>query len=152
VQDAGGFQDAEACVRQRGRAPTASVRRADKVGNEAEGVGDGERQRIAQRDHGIRWVVERQHELAAVGQDTAQLDQGGIDVRPSGEVVERRVRDHQIERRGREGQAPHVGNRAPYRAPRAGVARDRDGVVDGDGRPATLVQVRQQSGAGGLVE
>ena len=55
------------------------------------------RERLAERDDGVRGVVEREHEAAAGTKHARQLPDGNGDVALVIEVVERRVRDDRIE-------------------------------------------------------
>ena len=102
------------------------------VRDETAAVKERARDAIAEPDDGVRVVVERDDEEAAGPEDTRELDESAIDLGEAGEVVERRVRDDDVDGSVVERQLLHVGDRRlETRMPDTGrLHDDRGGDVD----------------------
>ena len=109
VQEVGRRRHLEAGVDEHLTALRLVEGHADVEGDEAGAAGDRVRQRVAEADERVAWVVECQDERTTGAEHAAQLMHGCDDVVPRPEVVEGGGREHAVERGVSERERTHVG-------------------------------------------
>lgn len=153
VRDGAHLDHPEAALFERPPEPAGAAGGANVVGNEPGPARERAGERVAERDDGVRQVVEGEDQLPIAGEHAAQLAERRGQVAAAREVVERGVGDDAVEGAIAEGEVAHVaGEGGETGLASARGARGGPGDVHAHHHPGPPSELRHESLAHDLVE
>lgn len=153
VRDGAHLDHPEAALFEHPPEPAGSAGGANVIGNEAGPACEREGERVAERDDGVRQVVEGEDQLPIAGEHAAQLAERRDLAAAAREVVERGVGDDAVEGAIAEGEVAHVaGEGGETGLASARGARGGPGDVHAHHHPGSPSELRHESLTHDLVE